>query len=30
MSIRLLTLPDDLEPLSEMAAETFQYPEHPE
>lgn len=30
MSIRALRLPDDLEPLSEMAAETFQYPGHPE
>jgi len=30
MPIRLLKLPDDLEPLSEMAAETFQYPDHPE
>jgi ribosomal protein S18 acetylase RimI-like enzyme len=28
--IRLLKLPNDLEPLSEMAAETFQYPDHPE
>jgi hypothetical protein len=30
MPIRLLTLPNDLELLSEMAAETFQYPGHPE
>jgi len=30
MPIRLLKLPNDLEPLSEMAAETFQYPDHPE
>jgi len=30
MPIRALRLPDDLEPLSEMAAETFQYPGHPE
>ena len=30
MSIRTLRLPDDLEPLSEMAAEMFQYPDHPE
>ncbi len=30
MPIRPLKLPDDLEPLSEMAAETFQYPDHPE
>lgn len=30
MSIRLLKLPDDLEPLTEMAAEAFQYPENPE
>ena len=29
-SIRLLALPDDLEPLSDIAAETVQYPEHPE
>lgn len=30
MPLRLLKLPDDLLPLGEMAAETFQYPDHPE
>jgi ribosomal protein S18 acetylase RimI-like enzyme len=30
MSIRTLELPDDFELLSEMVAETFQYPDHPE
>ena len=30
MPIRLLKLPDDLVPLGQMAAETFQYPDHPE
>jgi ribosomal protein S18 acetylase RimI-like enzyme len=30
MPIRNLALPNDLEPLSEMVAETFQYPDNPE
>ena len=30
MPIRSLALPGDLEPLGEMVAEAFQYPEHPE
>ena len=30
MPLRFLKLPDDLLPLGEMAAETFQYPDHPE